>query len=40
LSGYYFEDLGIIQNVCEDEGLRFILNFDKNNWVAAHFTKS
>ena len=40
LSGFYFEDLGIIQNVCEDEGLRFIRNFDKNNWVAAHFTKS
>jgi ribosomal protein L11 methyltransferase len=38
MSGFYVEDLGIIQNACETEGFRFILNLDINNWVAAHFT--
>jgi ribosomal protein L11 methyltransferase len=38
MSGFYFEDLGIIQNACETEGFRFIRNLDVNNWVAAHFT--
>ena len=37
-SGFYIEDLGIIQNACETEGFRFIRNLDVNNWVAAHFT--
>ncbi|MEK9516958.1 MAG: 50S ribosomal protein L11 methyltransferase [Flavobacteriaceae bacterium] len=39
LSGFYVKDLGIIQNACEREGFRFIRNFMKNKWVAAHFTK-
>lgn len=38
MSGFYVEDLGIIQNACETEGFRFIRNLDVNNWVAAHFT--
>ena len=38
MSGFYVEDLGIIQNACKTEGFRFIRNLDVNNWVAAHFT--
>ena len=38
MSGFYVEDLGIIQNACETEGFRFIRNLDVNNWLAAHFT--
>lgn len=37
LSGFYVEDMGIIQNACEAEGFRFIRNFEQNEWVAAHF---
>ena len=40
MSGFYVEDLGIIQNACKTEGFRFIRNLDVNNWVAAHFTLS
>ena len=40
LSGFYVEDLEIIQNACEVEGFRFIRKLDKNNWVAAHFNLS
>ena len=39
LSGFYFEDLGMIQNTCQREGFRFICNLEKKNWVAAYFTK-
>ena len=39
LSGFYFEDLGMIQNACQREGFRFIRNLEKKNWVAAYFTK-
>ena len=40
MSGFYVEDLGIIQNACKTEGFRFIRNLDVNNWLAAHFTLS
>lgn len=40
ISGFYVEDMGIIQNACEAEGFRFIRNFKKNKWVAAYFTKN
>ena len=39
LSGFYLEDLSIIQNTCESVGFRFIRNFKLNQWVAAHFIK-
>ena len=39
LSGFYLEDLSIIQNTCESLGFRFIRNFKLNEWVAAHFIK-
>ena len=39
LSGFYFEDLGMIRNACQREGFRFIRNLEKKNWVAAYFTK-
>ena len=38
ISGFYFEDLEMIRSKCESLGFRFICNFEKNNWVAAHFT--
>ena len=37
MSGFYVEDLDIIQNTCEAEGFSFIRNLDLNNWLAAHF---
>jgi len=37
ISGFYVEDLDIIQNTCEAEGFSFIRNLDLNNWLAAHF---
>lgn len=40
MSGFYLEDLEIIQKKCESVGFRFIRNFDKNRWVAARFIKS
>ncbi len=39
LSGFYFKDLGIVQNACQREGFRFIRNLEKKNWVADYFTK-
>ena len=39
LSGFYLEDLSVIQNKCEAVGFRFIRNFKLNEWVAAHFIK-
>ena len=40
MSGFYFDDLRVIRNSCEQHGFRFIRNFEKNNWVATHFVKS
>ena len=37
MSGFYVEDLGIIQYACEAEGFRFICNLEVNNWLATHF---
>lgn len=37
LSGFYNEDLDIITNKCEKEGLRFEKNLENNNWVAAKY---
>lgn len=39
MSGFYVEDLVIIQNLCQAQGFRFIRNLEKNKWVAAHFKK-
>ena len=40
MSGFYIDDLNIIQKVCRSEGFRFIRKFDQNNWEATHFTLS
>ncbi|MDP2686596.1 MAG: 50S ribosomal protein L11 methyltransferase [Aequorivita sp.] len=37
LSGFYTEDLPIITETCNNIGLAFVENKEKNNWVAAKF---
>ena len=37
LSGFYKEDIPIITEECERHALKFVENFEKNNWVAAKF---
>lgn len=39
LSGFYTEDIPDITAVCNTHGLNFIMNFEKNNWVACKFVK-
>ena len=40
LSGFYTEDIPDITSVCNTHGLNFIMNFEKNNWVACKFVKN
>lgn len=37
LSGFYKEDLEIINEVCKKHSLKFLENFEKNNWVASKY---
>ena len=37
LSGFYKEDLPIIRDCCNNLGLTFVENKERNNWVAAKF---
>ena len=37
LSGFYIEDLPIITETCNNLGLTFVENKEKNRWVAAKF---
>ena len=37
LSGFYSEDLNDISREAEKNGLKFVINRTKNNWVAAAF---
>lgn len=37
LSGFYVEDLPIIEKSCNNLGLTFVESKEKNNWVAAKF---
>ncbi|MCH2489585.1 MAG: 50S ribosomal protein L11 methyltransferase [Flavobacteriales bacterium] len=37
LSGFYKEDLPIIESTCNKFGLRFVDNKEKNRWIAAKF---
>ncbi|APD07352.1 ribosomal protein L11 methyltransferase [Flavobacteriaceae bacterium UJ101] len=39
LSGFYLEDLPIIRQGFEKNGVNFVSHIEKNNWVAAHFKK-
>ncbi|MDX1326557.1 MAG: 50S ribosomal protein L11 methyltransferase [Arenibacter sp.] len=37
LSGFYVEDIPIITKKCEEVGLKFEKNLEKNNWVAVKY---
>jgi ribosomal protein L11 methyltransferase len=39
MSGFYVDDLALIQRECERVGFDFICNFEQNQWVATHFLK-
>lgn len=39
LSGFYENDLPEMQNACKDLGLRYIEHFERNEWVAAKFSR-
>ncbi len=39
LSGFYKEDLGLITETCNNLGLTFVENKERNNWIAAKFRK-
>lgn len=38
LSGFYEEDIPVIQKACEALGLKYIEHFDRKNWVAVKFS--
>ena len=37
LSGFYVDDIPLITEKCNEFGLKFVTNFEKNNWVAVKF---
>ncbi|WP_026935413.1 50S ribosomal protein L11 methyltransferase [Christiangramia echinicola] len=39
LSGFYENDLPEMQKACKDLGLRYIEHFERNEWVAAKFSR-
>lgn len=39
LSGFYKEDLPVIMETCNNLGLSFVGNKEKNKWIAAQFSK-
>ena len=39
LSGFYQADLPAIKKACKKLGLYFVENFEKNDWVAAKFSR-
>jgi ribosomal protein L11 methyltransferase len=39
LSGFYQEDLPIIDQACQDQGLMVVRTMTKNNWVAGIWGK-
>ena len=39
LSGFYKEDLPLITITCNNLGLKFVENNERNNWIAAKFVK-
>jgi ribosomal protein L11 methyltransferase len=40
LSGFYIEDLPLIKESCDANGLKYSSHLQQNNWVAAKFVKS
>ena len=39
LSGFYSEDLPVIQKTCEKLDLKFVEHLERSNWVAAKFSR-
>ncbi len=39
LSGFYTEDIAVITEKCNAQGLYFVGNYERNNWVACKFEK-
>lgn len=39
LSGFYSEDIPLISEKCNEHGLYFVSNYERNNWVACKFEK-
>lgn len=39
LSGFYTEDIPVIDTSCTEKGLTYSKKFEKNNWVALKYTK-
>ncbi|AVR45568.1 50S ribosomal protein L11 methyltransferase [Christiangramia fulva] len=39
LSGFYLIDLPVIKKACRKVGLDFVENFERNDWVAAKFSR-
>lgn len=37
LSGFYTEDLLVINEKCKENGLQFVENLERNNWVSAKY---
>lgn len=37
LSGFYTEDIPIIDNSCKEKGLTYIKKFERNNWVSLKY---
>ena len=37
LSGFYKEDIPVIERKCGEHGLSYVENFERNNWVAVKF---
>lgn len=40
LSGFYTEDIPLINSACNAHGINFTMNYEKNNWVACKFAKN
>ncbi|MCP9198415.1 50S ribosomal protein L11 methyltransferase [Gramella sp. GC03-9] len=39
LSGFYKRDLPVIEKACKDLGLDFVENIERNDWIAAKFSR-
>ena len=39
LSGFYTEDIPVISESCTSKGLKYVKQFERNNWVALKFVK-
>lgn len=39
LSGFYKEDLPIIEEACKKNGMKYVSSLDRNNWTAAYYVK-